>query len=203
MIYYYLHVVLAVLGPLASLAAVLVPVILYFKNRNNTNFAKQIKTIAIVDAVYLVLWILSSISAGTIVQSPDSILTAIFFLAGNSAVLFCVWKMKEGKGFKSLFKNPGINPVLFVVYMVANFVIFYQLAITLINYLIAGIVFIVIFLIADRFLGLGAGRALMSSSGGGGIHKTCGSCSRYIDGKCADDPRAMASPMGSCANWRP
>ena len=188
-----------------SLAITLTPVVLYLKNRNKTNFAEEIRIVAFVDIAYLALWILGVATSGKLVSSASGVIDGILNLLVGIAVLYSVWKMKAGKGFKGLFKNPGINKVLFVVYLVANFVILYQLVITLINYLIFGIIVVVVLWIADRFLGLSAGTALMSGGGadGGGAHGHCGTCRHYISSKCVDNPEAIVSPMDSCGNYVP
>ena len=194
--------VLSSLISLISFAVFLLPVFLYFKNRNNTNFAKQIRIIAMVDVLYLALWIWGCISTGSLVQSAGSVIMGILSLVLPSVYLFCVWKMKAGTTIKSLFKNPGINGVLFFIYMLTNFVILYQLVITLLNYLIFGVAFIAILWIIDRFLGP---NLLGGSSGNkkNGIMGTCGTCARFIDGKCAENPGAMIDPTeDSCSDWR-
>lgn len=180
------------------LAVVATPVVLYFKNRDNTNFAPQIKIVAIVDAVYLALWILTSIKSGTLVQSASGVMLAILNIAGAIAILYCVWKMKDGKTFKSLFKNPGINSVLFVVYLLTNFVILYQLAITLFNYLFAGIAIIVVAWIANKFAWRD-GKGLVS----GGADGSCGSCA-LNNGQCALNPGSIPDPSNrSCPSYTP
>lgn len=187
-----------ILGMAIFLAPVLATVVLYFKNRRNTNFAPQIKTIAIVDAVYLVLYILSSISSGTLVQSANSVIVAILNISCAVAVLYCVWKMKNGKGFKALFKNPGINSILFVAYLLTNFVILYQLAMTLFNYLFAGIAIVVVVWIAEKFA-LRGGKGLLSSGGGDG---RCGTCANN-NGQCILNPGAIPDPSASCPDYSP
>lgn len=117
--------------------------------------------------------------------------------------------MKDGTTFKSLVKNPGINKALFVVYIIANIVIAFQLLITMFNYLFAAIAFIVILFIFYKVLGIGAGTAFMSSSNGGCNPKSHklgagdGSCDKTVteDGvthKLTEDGLGYRDENGGC-----
>lgn len=169
------YVILGVLTNIISLATFLAPTIFYFKDRKNTSdFTRQMSIIAKIDLAYLCVVIYTLIATGALdIGGGGSFIDDLIKLVTGSFMLYSLWNMKPGKGFAALFKNPGINPVLHIAYLVTTLFITFDLAMTLFNYLIVGAIIIFTFwLLFEKLNILGstfdaAASAGSSSSGGG------------------------------------
>lgn len=164
------YLILGVLTNIISLATFLAPTIFYFKDRKKTtDFTRQMAIIAKIDLAYLCVVIYTLIATGALdIGGGGSFIDDLIKLVMGSFMLYSLWNMKPGKGFAALFKNPGINPVLHIAYLVTTLFITFDLAMTLFNYLIVGAIIIFTFwLLFEKLNILGSISAGSSSSGGG------------------------------------
>lgn len=179
------------LASIISLATFLAPTFFYFKDRKKTtDFTRQMAIIAKIDLAYLCLVIYTLIATGALdVGGGGSIVDDLVKLVLGFFMLYSLWKMKSGNGFAALFKNPGINPVLHIVYLATTLFITFDLAMTLINYLIVGAIAIFLFwllfvkmdIVGSTF---DAAATSGSSSSGGGTSSNGGFPLEPGDGTC-------------------
>lgn len=169
------YLILRGLTSIISLAAFLAPTFFYFRDRKKTtDFTRQMATIAKIDLAYLCVVIYTLIATRALdIGGGGSFIDDLVKLIAGSFMLYSLWCMKPGKGFSALFKNPGINSVLHIVYLATTLFITFDLAMTLFNYLIVGAIIIFAFwLLFFKLDVLGslfdvAATSGSSSSGGG------------------------------------
>jgi hypothetical protein len=189
---------------LAGIAVMLLPPVLWFLNRKKSNFSRQVRIIAIVDAAWLVLTIVSLIASNF--QGIDMSGNWVSMLLGI-LLLFSVWKMKAGTGFRSLFKrHEGVSRLLFILYMTANVWITVLTSITLLNFIVLGLAVVVVLWIVFTFVLPGAFPAAGLGGKGGSVpsHHCCASCARNTNGYCAEFNRAVSDPLAetNCSQFR-
>ena len=191
-----------------------IPSILWFLNRKNIDFSRQIKITSIVDAAFAVMMVIGMIldilewdnlldlfqmlilSLGESTIFGDSIGFEILYTLFGLLRVFSVWKMRNGKTFGSLFKKPtSINWLLFIIYLLATLVIMVFALINLLSYLIFGIALIVILWIVNHFV-LGGGGMFPNVGGSSGkpVHHCCASCARNRNGVCAVNNQSISDP---------
>lgn len=141
------YLILRGLTSIISLATFLAPTFFYFRDRKKTSdFTRQMSIIAKIDLAYLCVVIYTLIATRALdLGGGGSFVDDLIKLIAGYFMLYSLWSMKPGKGFAALFKNPGINPVLHIVYLATTLFISFDLAMTLINYLIVGAIIIFVF----------------------------------------------------------
>lgn len=184
-------IIMKLAGNIISLAVFLVPIYFYFKSRKKTtDFTRQKGIIAKIDLLYLCWLIYTLIATGSLdIGGGGSIVDDFLKLIMGFLMLYSLWNMKTGKGFAALFKNPGINPALHVVYLTTTLFITFDLAMTITNYLIVSAIFIFLFwllfvkmdIVGSTFA---AAAASDGGSSGGGSSSNGGFPLEQGDGTC-------------------
>jgi hypothetical protein len=199
-----------------SLAVLALPTILWFINRHNNDFSRQIKIVALVYLVYcLASWIVIplvtnlyySLKYGLGIGYPFANFFKGYFGSGSLLALpfvllliYSVWKMKAGTTFGSLFKKPAtVSRFLFIVYLLVPILFIIPNLILLLNYIIfTGIAVFLIWLLFFKLDILSMGFGSNGSSSESPPHQCCASCSKNINGHCCGkNPHLIADPLAA------
>ena len=207
-----------VLVKIMFFVALIVPSIVYFTKRRESDFSRRIRIAAFADMAFVIMLLVNMLINGLVIDRwkfpallPNSgVICELLYITLGLLRLFSVWKMKAGTNFGSLFKKPNVSLLLFVVYLLVTAFILVKTAVGLLNYIIFGGIAVFLFwllFVKMDILSMGFGKSASSGSSGNSsasvAHQCCASCSRYNNGKCSENPSAMIDePLShSCSQY--
>ncbi|MDR0545128.1 MAG: hypothetical protein LBG30_07290 [Odoribacteraceae bacterium] len=201
---------LGVLVQLLYFAVLIVPLVLWFLGRKGDNFSRQITRVARVDIAFAAVFLLVMLIAGDVpsIKMNGWFYDALYLLLGTARV-FTAWKMRGGATFGSLFKRNGVNPYLFVAYLLMTAFVAITTLISLIFYLIFAAACVVIFWILIKFdvlsMAFGGSGSKRGSRNTSGPPDTCSTCRHYSGTTCDLGNKPVGSNAHSygCSSWVP
>ena len=167
MAYIYLIIALSWILGLLYLAVLLAPPVLWFLHRSDTDFARPVRWLALIDIGFILLWFVSFFFFNLREVRPNGVGYDLLYIVFGLLTLIAVWKMKAGEGFKGLFRNPGAGKFRFAIYLLTAAGVAVVTVVSLVSYVIvAACIILILWLL---FFKLDIISIAFGGSGGGGL----------------------------------